>query len=41
MRIIAIAMIFTLAACASVEKRTDRNSGVGFNTYDTGALDAG
>ncbi len=36
MRIIAIALIFSLTACASVETRTERSSGVGFNTYDAG-----
>ena len=33
MRILAIAMMLTLAAC-SVTKTTDRNSGVGFGSYN-------
>jgi len=41
MRIVALVLIFTLASCTSVATRTDRNSGVGFNTYDTGAFDDG
>ncbi len=36
MRFIAIALIFSLTACASVQTRTERNSGVGFNNYDIG-----
>ncbi|MEE9428776.1 MAG: hypothetical protein V3V25_11560 [Paracoccaceae bacterium] len=39
MRIIAIILVFTLASCASVQKRTDRGSGAGFDTYDTGQFD--
>jgi len=35
MRIIAVILIFTLTACASVQTRTDRNSGVGFSNYDS------
>ncbi len=31
MRILAITLILTLAACASVENRTERSSGVGFS----------
>jgi len=37
MRTFVILMILTLASCASVETRTDRNSGVGFGTYDPGS----
>jgi hypothetical protein len=33
MRILAITLILSLAACASVDKRTDRNDGVGFDNY--------
>lgn len=33
MRILTVTLILSLAACASVEKRTDRNDGVGFDNY--------
>jgi uncharacterized protein YceK len=41
MRIVAVVLIFTLAGCVSVQERTARTSGVGFGTYDSGALDDG
>lgn len=34
MRFIMVTLILSLGACASVEKRTERASGVGFNSYD-------
>ena len=39
MRIIAIIMIFTLTACASVKDRTARVSGVGFSNTDSRTFD--
>ncbi len=36
MRIIGIILLLTLASCASVETRTDRNSGVGFDSFSEG-----
>jgi hypothetical protein len=41
MRIIAILMIFSLAACATVHDRSARQGGVGFSTYDDGTSDGG
>jgi hypothetical protein len=34
MRFVALALMLSLAAC-SVTKNTDRNSGVGFGSYDS------
>jgi len=41
MRIVAVLMIFTLTACVSVETRTARQSGVGFDISDTRTIDDG